>query len=447
MVKRKSCGSTGPFSAGSVVWVPYKGIQWPAVISRLYASQKKVTYKFLPLDENGGVFNAPVSKIRPFLLKDQLPEEGDDKLKVAYEAALGEVTKQRLEKGESLNDPESEPNEDEQFSDAAKKRYGKVEEKSEPKKIGQKDFEVGDIVLVSWFGYAEWPGIVLAVRKRTVACHFFPLNTGQPGWCRKSACQEFNIDQKTFTAMRRREATRERQLALDEAWELMTNTTKDERRECYKQKCETIKLSSTQSMPCHFAFESEVGSWESELVSASANNGELISDVKQEESVTSSSVNDSDFSEKEKVERLEEKFVNNTSMGNRVQPSTKKRKATEDQTPGMPHTAKLKADEATDENPISISHFDYAMEKFLKDYSISEGNRKKSNHLGYTQFTQSHEVGLIKIEDECRSSKSCIEGSYEETSSDIVIRNIITDLITQLLNKSTSKNLEMKQQA
>lgn len=119
----------------------------------------------------------------------QLPAEGDEKLKAAFEAALEGVTKQRLERGESLDDPDSDINEgtwtlmrlvylfiliyfspftifrkimhlEEQSLDASKKRGGKLEEKVETKRNGQKDFVVGDIVLVNWFGYAEWPAVV-----------------------------------------------------------------------------------------------------------------------------------------------------------------------------------------------------------------------------------------------------------------------------------------------
>ena len=55
---------------------------------------------------------------------------------------------------------------EEQSLDASKKRGGKLEEKVETKRNGQKDFVVGDIVLVNWFGYAEWPAVV----KKLLSC-------------------------------------------------------------------------------------------------------------------------------------------------------------------------------------------------------------------------------------------------------------------------------------
>uniref|UniRef100_A0A0N5A9L2 PWWP domain-containing protein n=1 Tax=Syphacia muris TaxID=451379 RepID=A0A0N5A9L2_9BILA len=446
MVKKKSFGGTGPFSAGSVVWVPYKGIQWPAMISRLYASQKKVTYKFLPIDDNAGVFNAPVSKIRPFLLKDQLPCGGDDKLKAAFKAAIEEVTKQHTQKGTSNHDVNVETGEAELNSDAFRRRFCKVDEKLEIKKNIPKDFDVGDIVLVNWFGYAEWPAIVLAVRKHTLACHFFPLETGRPGWCRKSACQDFSVDQKTFTAMRKREATRERQLALEEAWELMTNTTKEERRESYLQSCKTSKVKFPKRSS-YFAISEQKDQLEKldAVTDLSSGDTEIFETVANS-SNSSNTIDDGGILSDEKKLLFSERISDDIKL-KEAEPAAKRKKINEYEDENLCINNLVNVFNET--NSLSVTHFDFAMEKFMRDYSDSYKLRKKMNISKTVRFTQ--------LLDECLSGKKgCDEkmtlrnqlrkSSSDYASVDEVVKEKVAELVARISDGFVSDEVSQKRE-
>lgn len=78
------------YKKGDIVWVIYRGKDFPAKVSAYYPKERKISHIWFPINRKSitQIFKAPLHKVRPFSIDDQLPENADPVLQASYEQAV-----------------------------------------------------------------------------------------------------------------------------------------------------------------------------------------------------------------------------------------------------------------------------------------------------------------------------------------------------------------------
>uniref|UniRef100_A0A915ABJ5 PWWP domain-containing protein n=1 Tax=Parascaris univalens TaxID=6257 RepID=A0A915ABJ5_PARUN len=246
MVRRNSSLSVGPSSVasvlktGDIVWAPYRRIpEWPSMVRCVYP--KKVTYVFLPLPEGKEaktpVFSCLPNKVHLFSPEDTLPKDANSDMQRAFEAAMN-IVKQKGQiappRPRSSTSSVSTTQQREVMEAASGKKnssktvVGNEEEKAVSKASGSSQEHenedssshssryvpsVGDIVWLNTTAHPAWPVLIRQATKKLVMVDLFPL-TGKSERYPQSACEKFDLSDRSLAAAIKKERNRELKLAL-----------------------------------------------------------------------------------------------------------------------------------------------------------------------------------------------------------------------------------------
>uniref|UniRef100_A0A9J2PYL4 PWWP domain-containing protein n=1 Tax=Ascaris lumbricoides TaxID=6252 RepID=A0A9J2PYL4_ASCLU len=246
MVRRNSSLNVGPSSdasvlkTGDIIWAPYRRIpEWPSMVRCVYP--KKVTYVFLPLPEEKEaktpVFSCLPNKVHLFSPEDTLPKDANTDMQRAFEAAMN-IVKQKGQTAPPrprISTSSVSTTQQKQVVEAAsgKKNGSKTVVGSEEGKTGSKASgssqgrenedssshpskyvpSVGDIVWLNTTAHPAWPVLIRQATKKLVMVDLFPL-TGKSERYPQSACEKFDLNDRSLAAAIKKERNRELKLAL-----------------------------------------------------------------------------------------------------------------------------------------------------------------------------------------------------------------------------------------